>query len=252
MRLAVLSDIHGNLEALSAVLSALSSDHIDRIACLGDAIGYGADPLACLERLHEVSAVMVAGNHEYGAIGKLSLDWFHRTARTAIEWTRDQLGFVELDMVRRLPLTDEVEPYFTLVHAGLRHPERFDYLIDMVRAADTLNACRTLFCLAGHTHLPCVVAYDREAHRVGEALTAPEALASVPFINDPERTRYLVNPGSVGQPRDGDPRASFAVIDTETRRIAIRRIPYDIATATRKIREAGLPEVLADRLELGR
>ncbi len=251
MRYAVLSDIHSNLEALTAVLDALAPERIDRYLCLGDMIGYGADPSACLSRLQAADAVMVAGNHEWACIGKLELNWFNSTARAAAIWTRDQLGFTDLDTLRRLPLTT-VDGPFTLVHATLRHPERFEYLVDLAQAVDIVATCRTLFCLYGHTHESCVIEYHRRDHRMPRVLSGPEELREVAYTPDEESMRYIVNPGSVGQPRDGDPRASAAIIDTERRQIAVRRVAYDITSAQRKIREAGLPEFLADRLAVGR
>ncbi|MBI2496136.1 MAG: metallophosphoesterase family protein, partial [Candidatus Omnitrophica bacterium] len=141
---------------------------------------------------------------------------------------------------------------FTLVHSSLQHPERFEYLMDLAQALDSMRACRMLMCLAGHTHLPCVIEYDRTRRRVERILTAPAELTDVTFRDDADGLRYLVNPGSVGQPRDGDPRAGFAVIDTERRMLRVHRVRYDVETAARKIRQAGLPEFLADRLAIGR
>jgi diadenosine tetraphosphatase ApaH/serine/threonine PP2A family protein phosphatase len=251
MRYAVLSDIHSNLEALTAVLDAVASERVDRILCLGDAVGYGADPSACLERLEAAGAVMIGGNHDLACVGKMDLGWFNDAAREAVLWTRDRLSFADLDRLRRLPLT-AMEGPCTLVHGTLRHPERFEYLVEAGQAVDTLAACRTLFCLIGHTHLPCFVEYDRASRRLVRILAAQPELAGIAFVDEPDARRYLLNPGSVGQPRDGDPRASFAVIDTAERRAAIRRLPYDLAAAQRKIRQAGLPEFLADRLAYGR
>jgi predicted phosphodiesterase len=281
MRYAVLSDIHSNLEALTAVTEVLAAAHIDRYLCLGDVVGYGADPSPCLERLRLCEAVVVAGNHDLGCLGKLELDWFNEAAQAALVWTRDQLGFAELDELRRWPLTTTVgafTPYhgrpayqngeevddtqksrasargtgFTLVHGTLRHPERFEYLVDLAQAVDTMTACRTLMCLVGHTHLPGVLEFDRSHRRLTRILTTPEELSAVTYHDDEAAWRYVVNPGSVGQPRDGDPRASVAVIDDTARTIAIQRIAYDVASAQRKIRQAGLPDFLADRLAAGR
>lgn len=251
MRYAVISDIHSNLEAFTAVTGALESERIDRHLCLGDTMGYGADPTACLERLRSCEPIVVGGNHDLACVGKLDLGWFNETARAAVVWTRDQLSFTDLDYLRRLPLTETVD-VFTLVHASLQHPERFDYLADVAQAIDIFTACRTLMCLAGHTHLPCVIEYDRTRYRVVRLLTRAEEVAEVSFRDEPDAVRYLVNPGSVGQPRDGDPRASFAIIDTERKQLSIRRVRYDVETAARKIRQAGLPGFLADRLALGR
>jgi diadenosine tetraphosphatase ApaH/serine/threonine PP2A family protein phosphatase len=251
MRYAILSDIHSNLEALTAVLDSLAPERIDRYLCLGDTLGYGADPIPCLERLSALGTVMVAGNHDLACLGKFDLNRLNDAAKAAVIWTRDRLGFAELDVLRRLPLT-AVEGPFTLVHGTLTSPERFEYLMELAQAIDTLTPCRTLVCLVGHTHLPCIIEFDRRQRRVTRLLSAPEELGDVAYEDAPEALRYLVNPGSVGQPRDGDARASCALVDTERRRIAIRRVAYDVALAQRKIRQAGLPEFLAERLAIGR
>ncbi|MBI4004310.1 MAG: metallophosphoesterase family protein [Candidatus Omnitrophica bacterium] len=251
MRYAVLSDIHANLEALTAVMDVLANSRIDRYLCLGDVVGYGADPSACVERLQRADALMVGGNHDLACIGKLQLGWFNDAAKTALVWTRDQLSFTDLDALRRWPLKTADGP-FTLVHGTLRHPERFEYLVDVAQAVETMQICPTLMCLLGHTHLACVIEYDRAQRRLMRILTTAGELSEVAFQDEPEARRYIVNPGSVGQPRDGDPRAGYAIIDTDLTRISVRRVPYDIERAQRKIRDAGLPAFLADRLAAGR
>lgn len=250
MRCAILSDIHGNLEALSAVLDQLSTEGIDRYLCLGDTVGYGADPEACLRRLQACGAISVCGNHEWGCLGKLELRWFNEMASAAIEWTRDRLTFSDLDALRRLPLTAS-EDSVTLAHGTLRHPDRFEYLVDLAQAVDAAKACRTAYCFVGHTHVPFVFEYDLAAQRAGRILSRGDELAEVPLAASAQM-RYVINPGSVGQPRDGDPRASVAILDTASMRLAIRRVPYDVTGAQRKIREAGLPGFLAQRLAVGR
>ncbi|MDP3703120.1 MAG: metallophosphoesterase family protein [Candidatus Omnitrophota bacterium] len=251
MRYAVLSDIHANLEALTAVMETVAASRIDRYLCLGDVVGYGADPASCLSRLHGCKALVVAGNHDLACIGKLDIEWFNDVAKAAVLWTRDQLSVAELDVLRRWPLQSAEGP-FTLVHGTLRHPERFEYLVDVAQAVDTMAICPTLMCLVGHTHLACVIEYDRTQRRLLRILTTAEELAEVTFEDDPASRRYVVNPGSVGQPRDGDPRAGYAILDTDLTRITFHRVPYDIGSAQRKIREAGLPAFLADRLAIGR
>ena len=250
MRYALLSDIHANLEALSAVTDHLSGERIDAYLCAGDSVGYGADPSACLARLQQLHAVCIAGNHEWGCIGKLDLQWFHEAARRAIEWTRDQLSFTDLDLLRRMPLTAEAGPC-TLVHGTLRRPERFDYLTDVAQAVEMALHQRTAFGVCGHTHAPCLIEYDAGSRQLGRVLTAEAELRDVTLSAEPS-LRYVINPGSVGQPRDGDPRASVAILDVPARRLSIRRVPYDIAAAQRKIVEAGLPTFLAERLTVGR
>jgi diadenosine tetraphosphatase ApaH/serine/threonine PP2A family protein phosphatase len=250
MRYAVLADIHSNLEALTAVLEALAAERIDKYLCLGDVVGYGADPGACLDRLQTCGAVVVVGNHDLACVGSFDVNWFNEAAKAAVLWTRNQLSFTDLDVLRRWPLTETVEG-LTLVHGSLRQPRRFEYLLDAARAVDTLTICKTLICLVGHTHRACFMEYDRARRRMVRILSREADLADVSFDDDPQAKRYLVNPGSVGQPRDGDPRSGFAVIDTERQRVSVRRVPYDVASAQRKIRAAGLPEVLADRLAVG-
>lgn len=250
MRYAILSDIHSNLEALTAVLNDLATQHIDRYLCLGDVVGYGADPEACVGRLRAYQAISVCGNHEWACLGKLDVRWFSEAARAAIIWTRDRLSFSDLDDLRRWPLT-VTEEALTLVHGTLSHPDRFEYLIDLAHAIDTARACQTTYCFVGHTHVPLLFEYDAQGRRVARILSLAQELAQVQ-LTEPPTMRYVINPGSVGQPRDGDPRASVAILDTEAQRLAIRRVTYDIASAQRKIREAGLPEFLAQRLAVGR
>ena len=141
MRYAILSDVHGNLEALTAVLDHLAGQRIDRYLGLGDFVGYGADPEACLSRLQAMSLTAVCGNHEWACLGKLDARWFNDSARRAILWTRDQLGFSDLDYLRRLPLTTTDGPC-TLVHGTLHHPDRFEYLVEMGQAVDAVKHCR--------------------------------------------------------------------------------------------------------------
>ncbi|MBI3325022.1 MAG: metallophosphoesterase family protein [Candidatus Omnitrophica bacterium] len=250
MRYAVLSDIHSNLEALTAVLQALACQRIDRLLGLGDFIGYGADPEPCLSSLQGAGVIGVAGNHEWACIGKMDLRWFNESARRAVLWTRDRLGFADLDFLRRLPLT-AVEGECTLVHGTLMHPERFEYLVDVAQAIDVARLCRSRLCFVGHTHVPLLVEYDLQRRSVTRLLSKAEELAEA-RLSGAAHIRYIVNPGSVGQPRDGDARASCAVLDTEAQTLAIHRVAYDVPTAQRKIRQAQLPEFLADRLAVGR
>lgn len=250
MRYAILSDIHANLEALSAALDHLAGERIDTYLCAGDTVGYGADPSACLARLQQLNAVCVAGNHEWGCIGKLDLQWFTDAARQALEWTRDQLSFTDLEILRRMPLTMEAGPC-TLVHGTLRRPERFEYLTDLAQAVEMAMRQRTMFGICGHTHAPCLIEYDAGHRKLGRILMDEADVRDVRLSPEPG-LRYVINPGSVGQPRDGDPRASVAILDAEAQTLSIRRVPYPVAAAQRKIREAGLPEFLAERLALGR
>jgi diadenosine tetraphosphatase ApaH/serine/threonine PP2A family protein phosphatase len=220
VRYAILSDIHGNLEALRAVL-ADCADEVDGVLCLGDTVGYGADPLACVDLVAERAEASVAGNHEYAVGGRLRMTWFNHYARAAAEWTQERLDDDHRAYLIALPVTREIAGA-TLVHASPSEPEQWDYL---VTAEDGLAAFG---------------ASSGPEHRPGAGLVQAE-----------RGRRYLVNVGSVGQPRDRDARAAYAVWDVEAGRLQIRRVDYDVATARRKIVEAGLPRFLADRLAVG-
>ena len=240
MRYAILSDIHGNLEALHAVLAHADS-HADAVLVLGDVVGYGADPQACLERVAERADAVVAGNHEHGVVGMLDLEWFNDRARLALEWTRGQLDDDHLAWLRTRPLTVEIDDA-TLVHASPDQPAEWDYLLSAEDGFDVFGAFATRLCFVGHSHRPGAwsVGSSGRAHEPGAREIELEA-----------GRRYVINVGSVGQPRDHDPRASYALWDLDARRVTIERVPYDRVTARRKILSADLPRFLADRLLIG-
>jgi diadenosine tetraphosphatase ApaH/serine/threonine PP2A family protein phosphatase len=240
VRYAILSDIHGNLEALDAVLADAAS-RADDILCLGDIVGYGADPLACIERVAERARAVVAGNHEHGVAGLLDLDWFNDRARAAAEWTRRRLDGDHLAWLATRPLVAETDDA-TLVHASPARPAEWDYLVSAEEGYDAFPAFATRVCFVGHSHRP-------GAWSVGSSGREYEPGATE--IELERGRRYLVNVGSVGQPRDGDPRAAYALWDVAGRRVTIERVPYDLATARRKILGAGLPRFLAERLSIG-
>ena len=240
MRYAVLSDVHANLEALRAVL-ADAADRSDAVFCLGDVVGYGADPAACVDLVGERCQAVVAGNHERAVAGQLDLDWFNPHARAAAEWTRERLDPDAHAWMDALPLVREVEGA-TLVHASPAGPDEWEYLISAEDGFAAFGAFATRVCFVGHSHIPRVWSSgswgrDWEPHPSEIAIEAG--------------CRYIVNVGSVGQPRDRDPRATWALWDVEAGRVDLRRVPYDVDTARRKIVEAGLPRFLADRLAAG-
>lgn len=247
MRYAVVSDVHGNLEALSAVLSDAASQGALGILCLGDLVGYGADPVACVELLGERGARMVAGNHEHGALGRLDLRWFNSAARAAALWTREQLGSDHADYLSRLGLHATVGEA-TCVHASPHRPEEWDYLISDEDGFRVFGDFETRICFVGHSHRPAVWS-------LGSGGPDHEDLAGPTHhgrqIDFHDGRRYIVNVGSVGQPRDRDPRAAYILWDEEGRRVTLRRVGYDHKAAAAKILGAGLPRVLAERLALG-
>ena len=239
MRVAVLSDIHANLVALDAVLAAIGT--VDAIWHLGDVVGYGSEPDAVVERLGERGAIGVAGNHDLAALGGDEIDWFNPEARAAMEWTRTRIDERTRARLGSLPTT-RVEEGVTLVHGSPRDPV-WEYVTSIPLAEASLAVMETPLGLHGHTHVP--IAWVERAGRV-EAVTpaagSPLSLAGA---------RALVNPGSVGQPRDGDPAASWLELDTATATATWRRTNYDVAAARAGILDAGLPARLGDRLRYG-
>ena len=246
MRALVVSDIHSNLEAFDAVLAdAEERGGYDIVWFLGDLVGYAADPGPCIERLRSLPNVAIAGNHDHAVTGKLNPDLFNGAARAAALWTADVLTYDELAYLAGLPEV-RTEGDFTHVHGSLRDPV-MEYLLSEPAALATFALMRTPFCLVGHSHYPLV--WTETAGGADVALLDP----TEPLALRADR-RVIVNPGSVGQPRDGDWRASYLLYDSNAGDAGMlyhRRVEYDIATAQRKIREAGLPEVLADRLARG-
>jgi predicted phosphodiesterase len=237
----LLSDVHANLEACEAVLADLSG--VDAYLCLGDLVGYGPDPGACLERVRRLPGLIcVVGNHDLAAAGKYDLNWFNPHARAAIEWTERQLTSEQKSYLAALPLTAEAGRAI-LVHGSL--PNHMEYLATVQDALNCFDAMPGALCFLGHTHL---AEYFR---RRGSSLFDHVPLHAGGEVAFESALRYIVNPGSVGQPRDGNPDASYGLWDTEARTIEIRRTKYDIAAVQQKMRQAGLPQYLADRLSRG-
>ena len=239
MRVAVLSDIHANLVALDAVLGALGS--VDAIWHLGDVVGYGPDPDGVVARLTEVGAVGVRGNHDAAAAGGDEIEWFNPDARAAMEWTRGRISETTRDWLANLP-ERHTQDAFGLVHGSPREP-LWEYIVSVPIARANLALLTTSIGLYGHTHLPMVFAErDGAVDQIEPGNGSTFALAG---------RRALVNPGSVGQPRDGIPTAGHLVIDTETERCTWHRTAYDIEAVQDSMREAGLPDRLVQRLSYG-
>ena len=247
MRALIVSDIHSNLQAFDAVLAdAETVGGYDVVWFLGDLVGYGADPGACIERLRGLPHTGIAGNHDHAVTGKLNPDLFNGAARAAALWTAQQLSDDQMAYLADLPEVRH-EGRFTQVHGSLRDPV-MEYLISEPAALATFSLMETPFCLVGHSHYPLV--WTEENGRAGVELLDPSA----PVPLDPAR-RMIVNPGSVGQPRDGNWRASYQIYDSEAGGPAgvlyHRRVEYDLAGAQNGILSAGLPESLAIRLGNG-
>jgi len=236
VKLALLSDIHSNLEALDAVLEALPE--VDRILVLGDIVGYGPDPLGVIDRLQSVKARAVRGNHDQAMLEPSLLELFNPHAAAAARWTLDVMTPQSLRYLNSLPLYGRIGRH-RLVHGSPRKPYIWEYILDELQALEILVRLGARYCFFGHTHLPRI--FTESGEQIPEGTDWIEVPASA-----------LVNPGSVGQPRDGNPDAAFAVFDLSRPAVRFGRVPYDIATTQAKIRAVGLPEVEAARLALGR
>jgi diadenosine tetraphosphatase ApaH/serine/threonine PP2A family protein phosphatase len=242
MRTLVLSDIHSNLEAFQAVLD--DAGPIDEIWCLGDVVGYGPDPNACVELLRSRAHICIAGNHDWATLGKLDLRDFNPDARDANLWNRKQLTPENLAYLDALPET-LVRGDFTLAHGSPRHPI-WEYIIYPSTAEVNFQHFRTPYCLAGHTHTPVIFRLLGNDGTEAEAL--PPALNEVIGLRG---ERLIINPGSVGQPRDGDPRASYALLDDEALTVEHRRVAYPLEKTQAKMMEHALPLRLVLRLGYG-
>ena len=247
MRALIVSDIHGNLAALQSVIAdAQLRGGFDVIWCLGDTVGYGPEPGACLALLCQYPLVAVAGNHDRAALNLQEAADFNNAAATAARWTAGQLSPEDRAMLDSLPLVAVVEP-FTLVHGSLRAPLR-EYLLSPEAAAQTFARLDTPYCLVGHSHLPFLCVEDRQG---------PEFIAFTENeVFSLDRRRRIVNPGSVGQPRDYNPRPSYAIYAGEDgsgrpATVECHRVDYDVADTQEKMRRAGLPQPLIDRLNYG-
>jgi predicted phosphodiesterase len=245
MRIGILGDIHSNAEALSAVVSALHRDGADFCVQVGDIVGYGPEPSHCIDVVRDLGCITCLGNHDAAALGLLDTSYFNHFARVAVEWTRAQLRPRDVEFLRSLKLVEQREG-FTVVHGSLHMPDQFGYVLSRVEATESLDEQRTRLCFVGHSHVPSV--YMRRTPDAREMTVHPQSEIDASYRGF---ERVLVNVGSVGQPRDEDPRAAYGLVDTDEQRVWVKRIAYDIPAVQKKIRAAGLPEVLANRLALG-
>ena len=243
MRTAFISDVHGNFDALEVVLADIATQNVDRIACLGDIVGYGPEPNECTARVKETCMASVAGNHDYAALGRMDTLGFNEYARAAADWTTSALNQQTKDYLSDLPLTHLLDG-MRLVHASPKDPERWTYVLSYQEAKRQFTASTERLCFIGHSHLPVVI------EEYGEDINALSFPEDIPLRLHRDR-RYLVNVGSVGQPRDRDPRCGYIWYDDELDAALLRRLEYSIETVQRKIMDAGLPPFLAQRLADG-
>jgi predicted phosphodiesterase len=241
----IVSDIHANWEALQAVLDSCAGDY-DDILCCGDLIGYGADPNPVIDWARNHVRVIVRGNHDKASVGLEDLEWFNPIAKAAAMWTQRELTPENADFIRLLPKGPIAVEGFHVLHGSPLDED--EYVVGASDALQALSYVEARLSFFGHTHLQGGFAFRDSTLRI---LSKPDALERVDMTLQPD-TIYMVNPGSVGQPRDGDPRSAFVLYDSGNNRLTYRRLRYDVQTAQTKIRNAGLPTVLAERLLLGR
>ena len=240
MKIALFGDIHANWEALETVLADADEQGCNSYVCLGDVVGYNADPVRCLEKIREMGCPVVKGNHDEDAGGEHSLEMMNPTAAEALQWTRDQLTAEQREWLARMRMVRQVED-FTIVHSTLDQPNVWNYVTNKFDAMSNFSYQFTQVCFHGHTHVPRVFVRGTRVQEV-----TPDSVAIEPGM------KYFINAGSVGQPRDGEWKASYCIYDTENKIVTFRRLEYDIETTQKKILAAGLPKVLADRLSQGR
>ena len=243
MRYAIIADIHSNLAAFLAVLVDIERrGEVDEVWCLGDIVGYGPDPHECVELLRQTNHICVVGNHDLAAIGKIDTSEFNPDAVAACQWTARQLTPRDIAYLKGLPLVIEKDD-FTLVHGSPREPI-WEYILSISGARENFAYFKSKFCLVGHSHVPLVFSYGETG-----------SCSFNQFSTDSElvlgKDRLIINPGAVGQPRDGDPRASYAIYDSETRQVKLYRVPYDIGATQAKMVEQRLPMRLVARLSHG-
>lgn len=241
MRYGIFSDIHSNLEALDAVIRAYGEEKIDKYLCAGDIVGYGAEPNECTQKVRGFTETVIAGNHDQASVGSFPADYFNPFAREAVLWTGGVLDGEQRIFLEGLALTYK-NSGLTLVHGTLDEPGDFGYMTDIHTARKTFELLETQVCFIGHTHVPGIFCESKNGIEYKEDGNT----------DIKEGNRYIVNVGSVGQPRDGDPRAAYCVYDTGTGTVSIKRVDYDVNSARDKIIASGLPRFLGERLLVGR
>jgi len=241
MRYAILGDIHSNLEAFECVLGALKDAGIDKYLCAGDVVGYGPNPQECISLLKALTPEVIAGNHDWASVNLFSSRYFNHAASEAIHWTKNNIRAEDKEFLESLKLVYRNE-HLTMVHGTLNKPQDFDYMNDGYIAEESFRILDTPICFVAHSHTPGVFIKDKEDYIVYRQ----EDLAKVEECN-----RYIINVGSVGQPRDGNPAACYCIYDTASKEISIKRIAYNTHLVREKIIFSGLPRSLGDRLLMG-
>lgn len=247
MKYVIFGDIHSNWEALSTFLQVVDNEPDIALICLGDVVGYSASPNECLKALYDRHIPILMGNHERALLRAVERETFNDVARTALEWQKRHIDPIYLKLIANLPYMIQYKS-FSVSHANFHQPTRFTYITSEEKALPSLEALQTRIGFFGHTHLPAIFWQDEEGYRNPKMEMLHGARNTITIE---EGFRYLVNPGSLGQPRDGDPRASFVVLNDEERTITLHRFSYDCSAEFERIRQAELPKILGERLFVG-
>jgi len=245
LRYAIISDIHSNLEALQATLKKIEIENVDKILCLGDIVGYGPNPNECLDLVQEHCEIIITGNHDFACIENNELMYFNKYATAAIEWTLTVLSKDRLQYLAELPLDERVDNIY-LVHSNAYDPRSWDYILSLDEAIYNFSRFVEKICFIGHSHHPIIYTEYTEDDTLKYDLKTDTTIL---IEND---KRYIINVGSVGQPRDGNPDSAFGIFDTSDLTYELIRVRYNITSTFQKMISAGLPQFLADRLLIGR
>jgi predicted phosphodiesterase len=242
MRYGFFSDVHANLEALKVVVADFKKERLDKIFFLGDAVGYGPDPNECTSVIEEVSEVKLMGNHDYAALGLIETNLFNPYASKAMEWTKSVLNEKSLRILSSFSMDHRFDRFY-LVHSTPKEPQEWNYIFDLDDAEENFNFFKKQVCLIGHSHHPAIIKKYNDKHCF---------LQDEPSLQIEDGFRYIVNIGSVGQPRDGSAQACYLIYDVKQKWASLKRLPYDYEKTQAKMKKRGLPQFLIDRLALGR
>lgn len=242
MKYGFFSDVHANLEALKACIIDFRAEKLDKVFFIGDAVGYGPYPDECVKLINDIAEIKLMGNHDYAALGLMETDFFNQYAAESMGWTKSSISRKTIEIMSDFELL-YVMDNMLLVHSSPREPELWHYILDMDDATESFDYFKEKICLLGHTHRPYIVYKEN----TGETLLSKQAEEIVA-----DGRRYLVNIGSVGQPRDGDPRSCYLIFDTEAGSIKHKRVSYNIKATQKDMAKIGLPEYLIERLAVGR
>ncbi len=242
MKFAFFSDVHANLAALKAVILDFQTEKVDRIFFLGDAVGYGPNPNECVELIDQISEIKLMGNHDYAALGLMVTDYFNQYAAESMNWTRNSLSKKTIEILSDFELMAELDD-FVIVHASPKEPKEWHYILDMDDVEESFKYFDKRMCLVGHTHRPFIISQNDDGNCIISHKTEEKIY---------DNRRYLINIGSVGQPRDSDPRSGYVIYDEDEKVIRFKRVDYDLSETQQQMAELGLPEYLIERLAVGR